>query len=240
MEKDFGYDAVSGKYLEATRVAENYHHWILSDLQQYLGNNVLEVGAGVGLVTQMLHEYVEGNLYSLEPSAEMFPEFDQSTNNIDKLKAKFQGTIQDNAEDLKRLDLTSAVYINVLEHIEQDVDEMADLHKLLVPGGHLCTFSPALPILYSERDKRVGHFRRYTKKEMVDKMQKAGFEVVEAHYFDFIGSFLWWAKFVALRSDKVSKGQVSLFDNVIVPLQRRREPKWIPFGKNVVVIGKKV
>ena len=82
------------------------------------------------------------------------------------------------------------IYINVLEHIEDDLTELETVHKTLMPGGRVCIFVPALPILYSEFDKNIGHFRRYRKNDLIEKCEKAGFEIILSRNFDFL-EFPW-------------------------------------------------
>ena len=236
---EFGYDATTGTYLKTYATTHHYHDWLLSIMQPYFGQKVLEVGGGIGKVTPLLSARVPGELFTLEPSPEMFPTLRETVADLPNLRQVYAGTLQENQSKLANLGLDTLVYINVLEHIEEDERELEDAAALLSPGGHVCTFSPALPALYSPRDRRVGHVRRYYLREKIKKMEAAGLEPVVAQYFDFTGSFLWWGKFVLLRSDAIGSGQVGFFDNVVVPLQRRLEPTWIPFGKNVLVIGRK-
>ncbi|NJK71609.1 MAG: hypothetical protein HC932_05215 [Thermales bacterium] len=112
----------------------------------------------------------------------------------------------------KKLELNSLIYINVLEHIEDDQTEIKEAYNLLAKNGTLVTFSPAGMWLYSPRDKRTGHYRRYSLEEKVDKLKKVGFDIVEARYFDIFGSLLWWGKFKLLKSDKISQGQSGFYD----------------------------
>ncbi len=240
-DKDFGYDAVDGKYLESTSSTINYHNWILDSLNKHISKNILEVGSGVGLITEKLSQrYGRRKIYCLEPSQVMFPILKKKIKN-EKLKITkvFTETIGDNKNKLKKLKLDTLIYINVLEHIKDDVDEMKQAYDLLEKGGKIVTFSPAGMWLYSPRDKRTGHYRRYSLQEKVDKMKQAGFEIVEYRYFDIVGSFLWWGKFRLLKSDKISGGQTGFYDKKIVPVLSKIEPKWLPFGKNIIVVGRK-
>src|SRR5690606_26419201 len=130
-------------------------------------------------------------------------------------------------------------YVNVMEHIEHDVDELKWMYNNLTEGGNVCLFSPALPFLFGSHDERVGHFRRYTKNELVQKVEKAGFKVKKAIYFDMPGVPLWWINFVLLKSN-MNPNAVHLYDNWVVPVLRKLEPnRLLPFGKNVLVVGEK-
>src|SRR5690606_34337499 len=109
--------------------------------------------------------------------------------------------IQGFTSELKSIPKTDTFfYVNVLEHIENDLEELKWMYSNIETGGHVCLFSPALPFLFGSHDERVGHFRRYTKNELVEKAQKAGFSIKKAIYFDFPGVPLWWINFVLLKS----------------------------------------
>ena len=70
--------------------------------------------------------------------------------------------------------------INVIEHIADDVAALAQLRELLRPGGKLVIFVPAFPMLYSEMDRRIGHFRRYRLTALASATERAGLVVDRA------------------------------------------------------------
>lgn len=72
---------------------------------------------------------------------------------------------------------------DVLEHIPNDFEFLEGLCTLLRSGGYVMVTVPAYQFLWSELDDQVGHVRRYTKKELIEKLKKAGFEIVKASYF---------------------------------------------------------
>src|SRR4029078_691431 len=78
----------------------------------------------------------------------------------------------------------SVAYVNVLEHIENDASELRLAYECLRPQGHLLVFVPALSWLYSDFDRSIGHFRRYTKRGLRKMVAEAGFELVSLRYFD--------------------------------------------------------
>jgi hypothetical protein len=113
----------------------------------------------------------------------------------------------------------------------------------LEPSGHLLLFVPALRILYGVHDKLVGHFRRYSRKELKQKCEGAGFQMVQLFYFDMIGAPLWFVQTKILRRPihSANTGMIKLFDNYLVPITLAVEGKIKPpFGKSLVAIFKKV
>ncbi|MBV2137952.1 MAG: class I SAM-dependent methyltransferase [Candidatus Thiodiazotropha sp. (ex Ctena orbiculata)] len=224
-----------GKDLEAMSFAVNYHKWILAEFYPYLGNRVAEVGAGTGTFSRLLLETQIGHLSAFEPSLNMYPLLEEALCEDQRgvaINSFFAGN-----SDAEGFD--SILYLNVLEHIEDDLSEIANAHAALKQNGHLLIFVPALPWLYSELDKQVGHFRRYVKRELVKITRKQGFKIIKARYFDIAGILPWYVNFVLLRNS-IDSGSVSLYDRVVVPLARPLERVLPPpIGKNVLLVAQK-
>jgi hypothetical protein len=103
----------------------------------------------------------------------------------------------------------------------------------------LLIFVPALPWLFSNLDRQVGHFRRYLKKDLERLTQQAGFTVVNSRYFDCAGILPWYINFVLLKNE-IGGGSVTLYDKVVVPLMRVVERYWVPpVGKNILLVARK-
>ena len=89
--------------------------------------------------------------------------------------------------DVVRADATSlplaeesldlVVAFDVLEHILDHDAAVADVHRVLRPGGTFLVAVPADPRLWSEHDVAVDHVRRYTRVTLRDVLERGGFEV---------------------------------------------------------------
>jgi len=227
-----------GRDLEAMSFAINYHKWIIAEFQPYLRGTVAEVGAGTGNFSELMiqNAFIQ-SLLAVEPSANMFPHLKKCLSKYQHVKVlnNFFGEISNEYKN----HFDSIVYVNVLEHIEDDQEELNHIHNALKQGNHLLLFVPALPWLYSEFDKKIGHFRRYRKNELITKVQSAGFRVVKVRYFDMVGILPWFLFFVLLNKTLVGSN-VTLYDQWVVPIMHRFEG-WItpPIGKNLLLIGEK-
>lgn len=231
-----------GRDLEAMNFAHAYHRWIVGEFKPFIGKRIVEVGAGSGSFSKMLLETQPDVFIGVEPAAEMYPllrkvlaeEIRSSTHSYRDFFAEVQDEIK------KKFHPDTIVYVNVLEHIEDDELEMQLAHETLSAGGAALIFVPALPSLYGRLDARIGHFRRYTKRELERKVRQAGFEVVYSRYFDIAGIIPWWVKFKLLQSSSIEPGAVKLYDGLVVPIMRVLEliikP---PIGKNLLVMAKK-
>jgi SAM-dependent methyltransferase len=225
----------SGTELDAMSAAVNYHRWIVDKFRPYLGGTVAEVGAGIGSVSKLLLAAGVGRLLSFEPSTNMFPGLAQALHDEPRAQAINSFFSPHYAAD----GVDSVVYINVLEHIQDDRGEIRNALAALRPGGHLLVFVPALAWLTSDFDKHVGHFRRYTKRGLAQLAQDVGFEVVQAHYFDFAGVLLWYVSFTLLKG-RPRRGSVAIYDQLVVPPMRLIESVFPPpIGKNILLVARK-
>ena len=146
------------------------------------------------------------------------------------------------ADEIKAgLSPDSVLYINVLEHIEDDEAELALIRRVLPPHGRAFVFVPALAWLYGRFDQQIGHFRRDTRNELEDKCRRAGFRIVKSGYFDALGILPWWIKYRLFRSDKMEAGAVRFYDRWVVPVIKVGESAISPpLGKNVFLIAEKM
>ena len=130
------------------------------------------------------------------------------------------------------------VIVNVLEHIEDDVTSLKELHRTLKPGGTLLIFVPALPFLYSALDKKFGHFRRYRLGELRSKCLVAGFNISTQRYFDILGVIPWWLINRIMGVTTFSDRLALIYDRLFVPIGRMMESVIPPpIGKNIVMIA---
>src|SRR5437762_9398310 len=151
-----------GKDLEAMNFAIKYHAWILDLIRPFLGRRLVEVGAGTGAFSDMLLETSPELLALVEPS-NMFrslrPILDVRTTGTEV--RLYNDVFANIASDIRRKHAPDTIlYINVMEHIENDAEEFKLIHETLPVNGRAVIFVPALPLLFSSFDKQIGHFRR--------------------------------------------------------------------------------
>lgn len=114
-----------------------------------------------------------------------------------------------------------AYSLNVLEHIEDDRSALAALHDVLRPGGRLGIYVPAFPVLFSAMDRKVGHFRRYRRRELMDKVAGAGFELQRCDYVDSLGFAATLAnKYFGRRDGGLDRGLLRVYDRLVFPVSR--------------------
>jgi len=224
-----------GKDLEAMSFAVRYHRWLLDEFRPFIGKSIVEVGSGTGSFSRMLLETAPDSLTLVEPS-EMFADLEK---NMSGSGTRMFNTIFENVcGQIERPD--TIIYVNVLEHIEDDIRELDLIRDTLDDGGRCLLFVPAMRALFSEFDRDLGHFRRYTKPELESKVRQAGFKILKSRYFDLAGVAPWFVKYRILRSRSLGGGAVSLYDSAVVPVMRHVEAAITPpFGKNILLAAEK-
>lgn len=224
--------------LESLADAHRFFDWIVSELSPALGKSVLEVGAGIGTISQRLAAN-PGTLHvlALEPAIEPFETLKALADGNSTIEAR-QMTSQELASSSnERFD--SIVYVNVLEHIERDVDELATVLPLLRPGGKLCVFVPATPKAYGSMDYVSGHYRRYRKQGLQAVIESAGYTIDVIKHFDVAGLMPYWLMYRLLDVRRLGKGSSAVFDRVLVPASRAIQTLVPnpPLGKNLIAVA---
>lgn len=221
---EFVYDGT--EVLENLTEAVNYNN-SLRDLviKESLLGDVLDFGAGIGTFSDLLKD-------ELNPKC---LEIDKGQASILKQKGF---VVVDSIEESKYDYIYS---LNVLEHIEDHQKVVKDLVKALRPGGRLLIFVPAFNILFSDLDKKVGHFRRYRTSDLKELFKEDRASIKSLKYFDFIGFFFALVfKTLRFKTDKINKRNVVIFDRIFYPLNRLLDPIFSSIlGKNAYVVVEK-
>jgi SAM-dependent methyltransferase len=227
-------DAELAATLDNLDGANNYAGWIFELIQPHLGDEVLEVGAGHGTFTEMLARQAKRVVAS-----------DISERCVSRLRERFSG--QDSVEVLHgSVDSAAAlgpfdsvILINVLEHIEDDDGTLRDLRgRLLRPGGRVVLWVPAFWLLYSDFDRKIGHYRRYRRPGLRTQLEDAGYEVQDIRYVNAVGAVAWLVLARLLRRTPTHGTPVKVFDRYFVPVLERLERRWHPpFGQSVLAVA---
>lgn len=214
--------------------AKNYRQAIVSEFAPYLKGRILEVGVGIGQTSEAILS-LPGvtELVGVEPDERFQQGFSQRLPHIRLLG----GTTAD-LEKAESFD--GAVMVNVLEHIEDDFEELVRVKDILSPNnGHLCLLIPARQEIYSKLDSHFGHFRRYSRRDLQNKLERAGFKIHRLSYFNFVGYFAWALRFRLMGSMTFDIDQVRLFDQRVFPRAHWVESRICrpPIGQSLIAIA---
>ena len=231
--------AYQGAELESFAHARHWKAYVRKALHPHLVGDVVELGAGIGETTRALRPGSRARSWTcVEPDPAMARKIEA---------AAMAGEFGDNASTLcgTQADLPAdrhfdtALYVDVLEHIEDDRGELAGVAERLRAGGRIVVLSPAYPFLYSEFDRAIGHFRRYTK-AMLRRLTPPGMRIESEFYLDGVGMLASLANKAVLRRAQPSLRQVLFWDRVLVPLSRVLDPlTGRRFGRSVVTVWQK-
>ncbi len=132
-----------------------------------------------------------------------------------------------------------AYTLNVLEHIDDDAATLAAILRVLAPGARLLIYVPAFPILFSAMDRKVGHVRRYRRRQLVERVEKAGFTVQSCRHADSLGFLASLVLRLAPGGDgTLHVRTVAFYDRWIFPLSRRLDRLTAPVvGKNLALVA---
>lgn len=149
---------------------------------------VIDLGCGTG--AQALYLAQEGfDVIGIDGSKEMLNMARTQARSLKITNIQFiQNTLKDLAEEGKTF--PQIICLDVIEHIDNDIEALEHINKLLTPKGKLVLTVPAHQYLYSKRDKDIGHYRRYSKSELIDKIEKTGFEISRCRYWNLLGYLL--------------------------------------------------
>lgn len=227
-----------GQELAVFEKAVNWKNYLANKISPYLQEKVLEVGAGIGSTTLQL------NRNNIREWVLLEPDFQNQEILKDKLEKKIlppncrivAGGI-DNVE--KEDQFGTILYIDVLEHIKNDKEELLNAAMRLKEGGFLIILSPAYQSLFSPFDRAIGHFRRYTKNSLLNVVPP-GLKLETLQYLDSTGFFASVANKLLLKQKYPTEGQVNMWDKWMIPVSKFTDPLFFySFGKSILGIWKK-
>jgi len=221
--------------LDAFSEAPNFNRWMAETIRPYLGKYVLEIGAGIGNLSRHLaarrKRYVATDLdgehlgrlnsrYGTRPNLETY--------SLDASRP------QDFQQFLGRMD--SVVCLNVVEHIQDDVGALRNIHSALKTGGRAIILVPEGQSIYNGLDEELGHCRRYSEELLHQRMTEAGFQVETILRFNRVSRPGWWFNGSILKKRTISRFQLKNFDR-LVWLWRRIDAHlpWSP--TSIIAIG---
>jgi glycosyltransferase involved in cell wall biosynthesis len=220
--------------LKLLQKASRYNGWVYQMLRPYLGRDILEVGSGIGNMTRYFLGH--GRVTASDISPFCIRELKRSFAEYESVNVRTLDISRNSYPELGIYD--TIVCLNVLEHIENDVLALRNMHSLLKPGGRLLLYVPANPRLYCEIDRGVGHYRRYLIDELAGKMKQAGFRVSHSRHHNILGALGWWIKGKALGKKMIGATDVSGFD-LLMPLVRLQDRMDSRFALSILAVGEK-
>jgi hypothetical protein len=222
-----------GTELELFATATNWKRYIAALITPYIGERVLDVGAGIGGHVPFLCRHCVREWVCLEPDARLASRLARriADGELPALCRVSTGTL----DQLGASGLFSTVlYLDVLEHIAEDQKELAKAANRLTAGGSLIVLAPAHQFLFSAFDRAIGHYRRYSASSL-RALAPPGCHLAAWRMLDSAGFFASLTNRLLLGSATPSTRQVAFWDKVLVPASRRLDPLFgYHFGKSIL------
>ncbi|WP_338409377.1 class I SAM-dependent methyltransferase [uncultured Flavobacterium sp.] len=201
--------------LNVIEKANKFNKWMYDTIKPHCKGKILEIGSGIGNISEYFIKDNQNIVLS-----------DLRDNYIEIAKNKF-------ANEVLKIDLVDADFdtkysnlvgtfdtvfaLNVVEHIKDDLQAIANCKKLLKKGGHLIILVPAYQSLYNQFDVELEHFRRYTHKSLKKIINANQLNIKKTFSFNVIGILGWYVTGSILKKKTIPEGQMGLF-NKLVPI----------------------
>lgn len=223
----------AGSELDLFAKVVNWKSYWSRQMAPFIAGDVLEVGAGMGANTPFVDRGTAGNWVCLEPDAALASELSG------KLKRKASPPYETICGTLRTLDaqrlFDTILYVDVLEHIEDDREELRLASAHLRPHGRLVVLSPAHQWLFSPFDASIGHHRRYNR-AMLRRISPDGLRLERLRYLDCAGLSAS-ASNMLLRQPMPTAAQLQFWDRWIVPISRVLDPVFLySLGKSILAV----
>ncbi|MBR9700784.1 class I SAM-dependent methyltransferase [Candidatus Woesearchaeota archaeon] len=213
MVKSEAYPEEGNRSLEITANQTNFTDWMYAEISPWISGHILEIGSGLGTYSRYILKD--------DPKAVLS---DVDVVYVKKLNKKFpkNKAVQLDISDEKQIAklrkterFDTIIFLNVLEHVEKDEKALRLLRTLLTPNGRIICLVPTHRWLYNPLDKALGHWRRYTKKELKHKVGNEGYEVEAMFSFNFFAIFGWFLNGNILRKKIIGSGSMKLFNSLV-------------------------
>lgn len=223
--------------LEALSAAPRFNRWMADTIRPFIGNSVMEIGAGIGNLTRFL-----------VPRTDRYVVTDVDPEHLARLASRFQHrpNVQIRFADLSQAEsfrefagqIDSVVCLNVLEHIEDDLAGLRNIHSALCSGGRAIVLVPQGQEIFGTLDAALGHYRRYSEPELRTRMEQTGFQVEQVIMFNRISRPAWYISGKVFRRTSLGRRQMRLFDRFV--WLWRRIDRGLPWpSTSLIAIGVK-
>ena len=217
-------DEYGSEILARLNRAPRFTKWMADTIRPYLGEHVLEIGAGIGNLTVNLIPRTTYCASDINPH--YLDRLEKLRLSRPYLNVQFTDASVDQSYPTEKFD--TVVCLNVIEHLKDDEGALRNIHSRMTASGRAIILVPNGPGLYGSLDHVLGHYRRYTREQLVTTCQRAGFKVEEVLKFNRVGSPAWWWNGKALKRTTFGLWQLKVL-NALLPLIKPID-RFLPFA----------
>lgn len=212
---DHAYADTGKDILTSLDQASNFTEWLYSQIKPYIKGSILEIGSGLGTYSKkLIRDFPDERIVLSEIDQQYYHYLEQTFSNqhiaiksIDLEKTIINQQINEQFE--------TAIALNVMEHIADDVTAFNHVYEALKPGGVYIILVPAHTFLFNSIDQAVGHFRRYNTVLMKKTIAKTPFIIEKNFYFNFLSIFGWYLNGNIFKKKTINEGALGFFDKLV-------------------------
>jgi phospholipid N-methyltransferase len=195
--------------------ANNFKNWLYEQIKPFIRGNILEFGSGHGSYSEkIIKDFPQSKICLSDIDNNYVNQLQNKFNKVNVTACKIDLCNQNDFKQINSL-TQSAIAINVLEHVINDIDALNNVYDKLDSNGRFIILIPSHKFLYNRFDKNFGHYRRYSKKDILLKVNKTKFKVNKLFYFNFFSIFGWFFEGNILKKEIPNKKSIYLFDKLV-------------------------
>jgi glycosyltransferase involved in cell wall biosynthesis len=228
MEDEYG-----SRILTELEHARRFNRWMGKTLRPFVGDKVLEIGAGIGNLTA---QFIPREKYVASDINPHYLRYLQSYSYgkpyLDVLKVNAE-----EAEDFSGLEgkYDTVLMINVLEHVADEGQALKNVYAALANGGRAIILVPQHPGIYGTLDEVLNHRERYTREKLIASITQAGFRIDALFDFNRVSIPGWWLNGSVLKRNRFSRVQLKTLD-LLMPILSRIDRFWPWTGLSLIAV----
>lgn len=183
--------------------------------------DILEIGSGLGIYSEKLvNDFSSSRIVLSDISQEYVDSLKQQFPNAETILLDLNN--EEHFDKIGKEKVDTVIGLNVIEHVENDLKALNFIYDSLRKGGKALILVPSHPFLYNDMDKKLGHYRRYTKKSLKELVSKTKFKMNDIYFFNALGILGWYVSGNIMKKEDVDDGAYSLY-NKLIPILRPME-----------------
>jgi glycosyltransferase involved in cell wall biosynthesis len=229
-------DEYGSSILSDLQDARRFNKWLADTLRPFVGDRVLELGAGIGTLTG---QFIPRELYV---ASDINPHYLHylGAYAVGKPYLRVAKVDAGDARDFSEFDevFDTVMMINVLEHVPDEKATLDNVCRALQPGGRAVILVPQGPRLYNSLDVVLEHRERYTARGLRASLERAGLRIERLFDFNRTSVPAWFMSGNVLKRTRFSRVQLKVLET-LMPLIRRVDHMLPWNGLSVVAVAVK-
>ena len=227
-------DEYGSHILNDLQHARRFNRWMGETLMPYIGDSVLEIGAGIGNLSS---QFIPRELYVASDINPHYLNYLRSYS-FGKPYLRVMHLDANKAQDFDAVEglFDTVLMANVLEHVPDDQLALRNISRALQPGGKAVILVPQHPALFGSLDTALEHRERYTPTRLRESLESVGFRVEKIFDFNRTSVPSWWLNGKLLKRTGFSRVQLKALE-ILMPLIRQIDRLWPWNGLSVIGIG---